>query len=1117
MKNTTTKIWAMILPALMLQSAISYASKSTLLENFQTPPATAKPQIWWHWLDGNISQSGIEKDLAWMHKIGLGGVQNFNASMGTPQIVPKRLDYMSPQWKSAFAEAVASAKAKGMAFTISSSAGWSETGGPWVQPKDGMKKLVWSEETLVGGEAFDGELPKPPSKTGPYQGLRFRDPLAPNDNFHKPTYYQDVAILAYPVSENALPEPKAETGNGQALSASTLLNSDWDNGAELTLEKDKAAPSITYQYTKPFTVRSTTLFIPDALPPFGSPKYAPVLEAKMEGKWIKVADIPLTEVPTTVSFPAVSSDIFRLRIAPPPHTAPSGLGSIAPGAMIVDIFGSHSDKVIVGHWALSAENKIQRAQVKAGYAMAMDYQTLGQTQSDADAISPQSVINLTSKVSSDGKLNWTPPKGSNWRVVRFGYSLLGTTNHPATPEATGLEVDKLDAAAVKRYVDHYLDLYKQTLKTDNLAKAGIGAMVVDSYEAGSANWTGAMIAKFKALRGYDPTPWLPVLTGSLVGSAKQSEAFLNDFRQTLGDLISTEHYKTIAEEAHKAGLKVYGEALENSRPVLGDDMSMRSYTNYPMAALWSFNLKDGAPTVSVGDMRGAASVAHIYGQNIAAAESFTSIFSPWAFAPADLKRVVDFELVNGINRPVIHSYVHQPVDDKVPGLSLAVFGQYFNRNETWASMAKPWISYIARSSYMLQQGQNQADVAYFYGEENPLTALYKTKLLPDVPTHYAYDFVSKDALLNQLHVDHGDLVAKSGVRYKALYLGEGTERLSYPVLQKIASFVEQGATVAGLPPKEINSLDNDQAGFTRLVHQLWPVQTTKQPHVIRSRRIEHVLEDKGIVPDFIFDAPQTSGKVLFAHRKLADGDLYFVTNQGTKAVELSAKFRSNGYAPSIWNAMDASVHSVPYHDTQGQTQIPLTLNAGQAVFVVMTKDSQHLTTHPRKLSQHEMTISPLYGPWQVTFQANRGAPKEITLSQLMPLNQSKEKGIRYFSGVAHYQTTFEVKDNALLKEKALWLDLGKVGDVARTTINGHDAGISWFPPYQVNIAGLLKAGKNTLDIDVADLWVNRLIGDMQPNAKKVTFTAAPTYLPNAPLRTSGLIGPVTLKTMKTTH
>jgi hypothetical protein len=169
-------------------------------------------------------------------------------------------------------------------------------------------------------------------------------------------------------------------------------------------------------------------------------------------------------------------------------------------------------------------------------------------------------------------------------------------------------------------------------------------------------------------------------------------------------------------------------SLEGNRSAFGDDMAMRAHADYPMGAMWAFDAAKGPSQAFVIDLKGASSVAHLHGRPIVAARSMTAGMAPWAFAPDDLKHVADLEFVLGVNRPVIHTSVHVPVEGKAPGLSLGGIGQFFNRNESWAGLAAPWVSYLSRNAYMLQQGRNVADVAYFYGEEAPLSGLLARRL-----------------------------------------------------------------------------------------------------------------------------------------------------------------------------------------------------------------------------------------------------------------------------------------------------------------------------------------------------------------------------------------------------
>jgi hypothetical protein len=425
--------------------------------------------------------------------------------------------------------------------------------------------------------------------------------------------------------------------------------------------------------------------------------------------------------------------------------------------------------------------------------------------------------------------------------------------------------------------------------------------------------------------------------------------------------------------------------------------------------------------------------------------------------------------------------VHQPTDDKLPGLSLAIFGQYFNRHESWAEMARPWIDYIARSSFLLQQGTNVADVAYFHGEEAPLTALYAHAPLADVPVRHAYDFVDAAALAGTLSVDHGDLVSPAGARYRALYLGGTTQRMTLATLRRIATLVEQGATVIGAAPTGSPALGDDRAAYAALVARLW-------------RRT--------------YDKPVPNSDVQFAHRRLADGDVYFLVNRHDRTERIDARFRVTGKVPELWHAETGLVTPVTYRIVDGETIVPLDLSGEDAVFVVFRRDASGAPgAAPTPATAAIATIA---GPWTVAFQAGRGAPAVAILPTLAPLDRSTVPGIRYFSGIATYSSSFTLP-TAIDPGKPMTLDLGQVGDLAEVRVNGRMVGTVWHAPYRLDISAATRRGTNRIEVRVANVWANRLIGDAQPGAKPITWTAMPSYKPDAPRRPAGLIGPVTIK------
>ena len=1091
-------------------------AQDALVDGFREPPPEARPRIWWHWMNGNITEQGIAKDLAWMKRIGIGGVQTFDANLLTPQVVTKPIVYMTPEWKKAFRFATRTAADLNLELGIAASPGWSETGGPWVSPQDGVKKLVWSETAIMGGNSWAGKLPAPPSISGPFQNMAAEgDQLAAlsgERQFEPPSNYGDIAVLAYPLPNSAaLPLPRAILANDKHLDIGKLSDANLTTSIDIPRGSAAKPTTLSVSYNEPQTIRSVTFHAGGGAEKFGAPFFLPTLEASDDGKlWRKLADLALTPLPTTVSFAPVTATHFRIVMLLNPT---GGLSGFAPAAGIDFAFLAPlvaPKPLTVSEFRLSNEAKVHQFEAKAGFATVLGYAPLNTVSLNEErAPAPNEVVNLTDRLKSDGTLDWTPPKG-RWRVVRLGWSLTGKSNHPAPFEATGLEVDKLDGQAVRKYLQHYIGMYKDAVGVGLIGKTGIGALLTDSTEVGAFNWTPRMIEQFKRLRGYDPTPWLPTLTGSLIGSRVQSDAFLYDYRRTISELHATEHYGTVAAVARANGLKVYGEALEDRRPSLGDDMAMRQYADFPMAALWTYP-RGGAPRPTLlGDMRGAASVAHIYGQNIAAAESMTSALQYWSHAPADLRRVIDLEFANGINRPVIHSSVHQPLDDKQPGLSLLIFGQYFNRHETWGEMAKPWIDYMARNSFMLQQGRNHADVAYFYGEDAPLTAQFAEAPISDVPTAYAYDFVNADVLQNILSVDGGDLSAPSGARYRVLFLGAASRSMTLPILRRIAKLASEGATIVGQAPAGSPSLSDDKSEYAKLIGQLWsgePITAVGKGRVIAGLDVEAALKRVGVVPDFAYTKPASDSEVLFVHRKLADGDAYFINNRQNRSETIEARFGVSGKVPELWRADTGQILPISYRIENGVTIVPLDMAAEDSFFVMFRKTATASSMTVEKTDSAPVIL--LDGVWNVAFQPGRGATASLKLDKLASLSEQTDPGVKYFSGTATYTKNFDLPRN-IKRNHPLLLDLGQVGDVAEVRVNGQAVGTAWKAPFQIDIGKAVRRGDNIIEVKVANLWVNRLIGDAQQGAAKVTFTTLPTYSAGAPLRPSGLIGPVTL-------
>lgn len=945
------KIHSLVLFLALCLPSFAQEGEDSLYESFLNPGKAYRPRVWWHWMNGNITHDGIRKDLEWMDRAGISGFHNFDAGQNTPQIVDKRIVYMSPEWRNEFNYALDIADSLGMEVTVASSPGWSITGGPWVTPDDAEKKVVWRETVVEGGRHFTGSLPEPYVNCGPYQD----EPGYPDDP-HRYEYYRDLFVLAVPV---------------------------------------------------------------------------------LEGDTVRVVE----------------------------------------------------------------------SRVKAGFEM--NYRISDRYPTPETALCPQvsDVIDLTPHF-RDGILDWNIPEG-RWRIYRFGYNLLGRCNGPASPEATGLEVDKLDREAVIRYYDNYLGMYQEA-SNGRLGKA-IQCLMIDSYESGRGTWTASMEKEFHRRRGYRLRPWMPVLTGQVIGSSRESEQFLFDWRQTLGELIAENHYDVVNDILKEYGMTRYTEAHEERQAFTGDGMTVKRNADIPMSAIWArYNAGwHSSYPPAEADVRESSSVSHIYGQNICAAESFTTNgkIGKWdgtrayQCGPYNLKPLADAAMSLGLNRFVIHSTVHQPEDDVFPGLGLGVYGQWFNRHETWAGEARPWTDYLSRSCFLLQQGRWVADIAYFYGEDKNITGRFYDERV-NIPKEWNYDFVNGDIVLNVLRRRGHTLATPGGMCYRMLVLDNELKYMSLPVLRRIAGFVRAGVPVCCLcPPVQKAGRKGSQRLFDRYVEQIWGAE---RPNVFRTG-LEEALISAGISRDVDFGSA-SDADVRFVHRRLEDGEIYWIANITPEYRDFTVSLDVDGYVPEVWHADSGVRERVSYRTGGGRTEVDLRMLPDDALFIMLLRrDGAGSYVAPRCEAVAESVID---GDWAVAFQQGRGAPDSAVFHSLHSLSDDSDEGIRFFSGAATYSISFDYPGKSGEKVS---LDLGKVCHMARVTLNGHDLGLLWKAPYIVDVTDVLNMGENVLEIKVIDSWANRLIGDAgKPREERITYTVQEFYLPGEDPVPSGLLGPVRL-------
>ena len=1063
--------------------------------NFQNPPNEARPRVWWHWMNGNITKDGIRKDFEWMNRVGIGGFQNFDANLFTPVVVEKPLVFMTPEWQDAFKYATNLADSIGLEMTIAGSPGWSVTGGPWVQPKDAMKKYVWTETRIKGSQIFNSVLKKPEETTGYFQNVK---PVQGGftEEAKEGSYYNDAMVVAYKLLANDQPllalNPRVKSSGG-SFDAAFLTDGDLNTTKLLPPTKVGDDMWIQYEFAEPQTFKSMSVVGANhtALETFnGGPENRRLLASNNGKDFTEVIRINGSIAPqNTVSFTATTGKSWRLAY----KTLP------APGNPFGGLFGgggnTKPEGVNVSEFVLHATDRIDQFEDKAGFTpWREDASTF--LQSEGDAIAQANVVDLTDKMKADGTLSWDVPEG-DWIVLRLGYSITGRQNHPASPAGTGLEVDKLDEDAVRKYINTYLDMYKDA--TGGLmGKKGLKYIVLDSYEAGPMTWTHDMPSEFLTRRGYSLITWIPVLTGRVIQSREASEKFLWDFRKTIGEMIAENHYDVIGEELHKRDMGRYTESHEGGRIYLADGMDVKRNAEIPMSAMWTPGSLAGGTDEEVrseADIREAASVAHIYNKPFVAAESMTSVGKAFQEHPARLKRTADLEMASGLNRFVIHTSVHQPLDDKVPGFSLGPFGQYFGRQETWAEQSKAWIDYLSRSCYMLQQGKFVADVLIYYGENTNLTWRYR-EALPNIEG-YEYDFVNSTALINTVKAENGKLITPGGGSYSVLMIDESGKKMTLPVLRKIKELVDGGITVTGTKPEHSPSMSDDPDEFQKLVEEIWGKPT------VSDKPVTEVLESSGISKDV--DISGYAAKILYVHRATPGMEIYWLDNRSDDVNEAEISFRVTGKVPMIWHPQTGETTPVSWKIKDGRTVVPLSFDSWEAYFVVFGENTRDESFELPKTT--EQTLATVSGPWIVSFQPNRGAPESAVFDTLVSWTENADSSIKYFSGTATYKNSFALEADA--GDNQVQLDLGAVNYIAEVTVNGQTLGILWKSPYKIDITKAIKKGQNELEVKVTNVWANRLIGDAQPGVdKKITFTTMPLVGPNQALLPSGLMGDV---------
>ena len=739
--------------------------------------------------------------------------------------------------------------------------------------------------------------------------------------------------------------------------------------------------------------------------------------------------------------------------------------------------------------------------------------------SDKTIESLSSVKNLT-PFFKDGKLNWIVPEGK-WTILRFVCSNNGQQLIVPSPNSNGLFIDFFDPEATKRHLKYFMDRLGVT--TENSAEAGLDYFEFDSMElAEGTPWTDSFPSIFKERRGYEIENYLPVLAGWDIKNT--TELFLYDFKQTVSDQLIYSHYQTGTEFLKKYNAKLVSESGGPGPPIWDtcpvDALKALGSVSVPRGEFWikhrnMFLIKE------------VSSAAHIYGQKIVDAESFTT-WRRWKDSPFDMKKVVDRAFCEGLNNITFHTFASTNPEDGLPGRTYHA-GYDMNPGTTWWNKSKPFMDYLSRCSYMLQQGLFVGDVCYYYGDQTPnffplFHDVPEKPRLKELGKGYDFDVINSDVILNRMSVKDGRLVLPDGMSYAVMLLPEQAH-MPLEVLKKIDELVSEGATVVGPRPTTVPGLkdwENENIALNQLAGELWGKADGKtifennyvKGQVICGLTPDEVLKGKGIVPDFSFTG---SSDIDFIHRTTNSGEIYFLRNESEEPVTSTCRFRVTKMYPEIWDASTGGISRIAdFSDEVSGSAFEIRLPAHGSVFVVFSKENRsELPVFAN--NEHGNKKTGISGQWKVDFPPNWGAPSSVVFDRLISWTESDDSGIKYFSGTATYKNSFNLENESL--NSKIILDLGELRDVAEIFINGKSAGILWKKPYQADISQLVKSGENELKIEIVNLWVNRMTGDMLSEPENRYCKTNQTFMTKEVwpggdepfrLQTAGLLGPVNL-------
>ena len=1042
---------------------------------FTNLPDTTKPWLYYYWLSDNISKEGVTKDLEQMSALGIGGA--FIGNIGSPIVPYGKTAMLTEQWWQITEHAIREGGRLGVDIGLFNCPGWSQSGGPWISAKQTMRYLNTYSQNVKG-----------PGKVE----ITFEKPQEP---------FEDVAIIAIPANTNLKkisdlsPQVSCRLGKD---SLKYIFDGNLNTGYSFgKFKPSDSTISITIKANQAIQARSIIL----------TPK-----KQKFSAHVKLFATINSTEKLVKEFLFDRSNDM--LNVGPVPF-APVAISLENVNASDFKIEFSKINGVVgFNEINISEEIYLERYMEKTLAKMHQtpfprweSYEWAKQKEPETNYSIPntKNIIQIKSKIINN-KLTWIAPAG-DWEIQRIVAMPTGLKNSPASKEATGYEVDKMNADLMQYHFDSYIGkIIKRMPEKDRKA---LKYCVADSYEMGSQTWTDGFEQRFEKRFGYNPMKWLPAFSGKIVGSVDQTNRFLWDVRRMVADGVAYDYVGGLKKAANKAGLKVW---LENYGHwgFPGEFLMYGGQSDLVSGEFWN----EG----ELGNIecKAASSCAHTYGKQKVSAESFTCGWRPFLRFPWDLKKRGDWSFTEGVNQVVFHVYIQQPDDKRQPGVN-EFFATEFNRHNHWFRNGKSWVDYERRCMFILQKGKYVADVCYYISEDVPKMTGTRD---PEIPKGYSWDYINAEIIKDRLEIKDGKFTLPDGMSYQVMVLPK-KETMRPELLKKLIKLVEDGGIVIGPKPYKSPSLENypqcDQE-VKKLANELWGDCDGVK---VKSHKLGKGIIFSGVNVQQALDYAKTIRDVeakdnsdfLWTHRSMNGIEIYFITNQTTKTININPSFRVTNAKPELWDAVTGTVRELKEYTVKAaQIEVPIKLLPLQSYFVVFVPTEKTPAPDAKAINFPEQKIViTLNSQWEVKFDTSmRGPAKPIIMQQLKDWTTYDEPNLKYYSGETWYSCTFSA-DN-IATDKPVYLNLGKVKSFANVKLNGKDLGGVWTEPWQVDVSKVLIKGKNKLEVKISNTWANRLIGDSKlPEKQRRTWAAYNPYTKDSIPHSSGLLGPVTLQ------